>query len=383
MDRAFDGAANLQVLATDTPDFSAVTSMRFMFRDAAVANPDTTDWDTSNVTSMAHLFAGAEVAVPDTSGWDTSNVTDMRNMFNEASSADPDTSGWTTSNVTNMRAMFASATAANPDTSGWDTESVTNMSVMFALATAANPDTSGWDTSNVTNMNFMFSGAAAANPDTSGWNVQALEEAGSMFNGSGLTTTNYEALLENWSAQSVQPNVLLGASSVSYCSEDAALARSVLTSPPNNWTIIDQGQSCFADLSVTKSDGLEVISAGDSTSYTITVANAGPQPVIRARAADQLPPELINPTVECTPSAGASCNIIGPTELEVDMPAGASVAIDLSADVDPSAIGVIINGVTVEAPDDITDPDPDNNEATDETATDRLYQDRFEGEVER
>jgi uncharacterized repeat protein (TIGR01451 family) len=383
MDRAFDGAVNLQVPATDTPDFSAVTSMRFMFRGAAAANPDTSDWETSSVTSMAFLFSEVEAATPDTSGWDTSNVTDMRSMFSQASSADPDTSGWTTSNVTNMRAMFAGATAADPDTSGWDTASVTNMRLMFAQATAANPDTSNWNTSNVTDMSFMFSGAAAANPDISGWNVQALEDASFMFDESGLTTARYETLLENWSGQTVQPNVSLGASTVAYCSDAAAAGRAILTGEPNNWTIDDQGQACFADLSVTKSDGLDVIRAGEPISYTITVTNAGPEPVIGASVTDQLPPELLNPTVDCTPAAGAACTIIGPTEIEVDLPVGASVTIDLSTDVDPTAVGIIINEVTVNVPDNIADPDPDNNQATDETATDGLFKDRFEGEVER
>ena len=36
MSFAFSGATNLQVLATDTPDFSTVTDMRYMFADASV-----------------------------------------------------------------------------------------------------------------------------------------------------------------------------------------------------------------------------------------------------------------------------------------------------------------------------------------------------------
>jgi len=359
-------------------DTSNVTFMRLMFSNASAADPDVSQWDTSNVTNMGFMFFGAVAANPDTSAWDTSAVTNMESMFSGAESADPDVSQWDTSAVTDMSFLFRGASSADPDTSNWNTANVTDMRSMFSQATSANPDTSNWNTSNVTDMSFMFSRAAAANPDTSGWNVQALEDATAMFIESGLTSANYEALLENWSAQTVQPNVTLGVST-SYCSDAAAAGRAVLTGAPNNWTIDDLGQACFADLSVSKTDGLETINAGESISYTITVTNAGPDPVIGASVTDQLPPELINPTADCTPSAGAACTIIGPTEIEVDLPAGASVTIDLSADVDPTAVGIIINEVIVNVPDNIADPDPDNNVATDETATDGLFKDRFEG----
>jgi len=120
MTDAFRGASNLQVLATDTPDFSAVTDMSYMFNYAATANPDTSGWDTSAVTNMYGMFWRATSANPDTSGWDTSAVTNMAHMFYEATSADPDTSGWDTAAVTTMTWMFNRATSANPDTSGWD-----------------------------------------------------------------------------------------------------------------------------------------------------------------------------------------------------------------------------------------------------------------------
>jgi uncharacterized repeat protein (TIGR01451 family) len=381
MTSMFEGATSADP-DTSSWDVSNVFNMFGMFQGATEANPDTSGWDTSNVTVMRSMFSNASAADPDVSQWDTSNVTTMRSMFSNATAADPDVSQWDTSKVADMAFMFSGAVAANPDTSAWDTSAVTNMGLMFSGAEAADPDVSQWNTSNVTDMSFMFFGAAAANPDISGWNVQALENAGSMFFGSGLTSANYEALLENWSAQTVQPNVTLGAST-SYCSDAAAAGRAVLTGAPNNWTIDDLGQACFADLSVTKTDGLETIDAGESISYTITVTNAGPDPVIGATVTDQLPPELLNPTADCTPSAGAACNIIGPTEIEVDLPVGASVTIDLSADVDPTAVGIIINEVTVNVPDNIADPDPDNNVATDETATDGLFKDRFGGEVER
>ena len=156
MYRAFTGCSNLEIPATDTPDFSAVTDMFAMFQWAIAANPNTSGWDTSSVTNMANMFYRASAANPDTSGWDTSSVRNMLSMFKEATSANPDTGGWNTSAVTDMSYMFYQARSANPNTSGGDTSAVTNMSNMFYQASSANPDTGGWNTSAVTDMFTMF-----------------------------------------------------------------------------------------------------------------------------------------------------------------------------------------------------------------------------------
>ena len=224
MARAFYGAENLQIPASDTPDFAAVTDMFAMFKDtlladpdtsswntsavqgmgsmfsrAISANPDTSGWDTSSVRSMSRMFAGAPLANPDTSSWDTSSVQHMRGMFSTAVSANPDTSGWDTSAVTSMVRMFRAATSANPDTSNWDTSSVTDMWGMFSGATAANPDTSGWDTSSVTDMSSMFSHTTAAKPDTSGWDTSSVTDMFSMF----LSATSANPNTSGWDTSAV------------------------------------------------------------------------------------------------------------------------------------------------------------------------------------
>jgi surface protein len=199
MYRAFDGASNLQVFATDTPDLSNVTSMHAMFRGAGLADPDTSGWDTSAVTNMSYMFSHAHSANPDTSTWDTSAVTNMRAMFWDAIVANPDTSAWNTASVTDMGVMFSGADSANPDTSGWDTSSVTSMSNMFLDAGSANPDTSAWDTSSVTDMNSMFSYATSANPDTSAWDTSSVISMASMFK----RANNANPDTSNWNTGSV------------------------------------------------------------------------------------------------------------------------------------------------------------------------------------
>ena len=189
----FLAATNLEITASDTPDFSAVTDMSGMFQLATMANPNTLDWDTSAVTTMA-------------------------DMFNGAGSADPDVSSWDTSLVTDMSSMFQSASSANPDVSGWDTASLTSTVSMFKLATAATPDISTWD-------------------------ISGLLDAGDMFFLLTLPDTLYDSILTNWAAQSLQPGVSFGAGNSTYCSTLAANSRDNIILN-YSWTITDGGQNC-------------------------------------------------------------------------------------------------------------------------------------------
>ena len=225
MQFAFSGATNLQVPATDTPDFSAVTNMLLMFSGATSANPDTSGWDTSAVTSMSGMFQDASSANPDTSGWDTALVNDMSFMFNNTPSA-------------------------NPDTNGWDTAAVTNMVGMFRRAASANPDISGWDTSAVRDMDYMFWGATSFDQDIGSWDVTSLVSATEMFTGVTLSTPNYDSLLTGWNAQALQPGVIFSGGNSKYCSAAAITARdNMITS--DSWIITDGGLCSPDDVYIT------------------------------------------------------------------------------------------------------------------------------------
>jgi len=213
--RAFLGCSNMLTTATDAPNLSNVTNMRYMFYFASSANPNTTNWDVSNVTNMYAMFRNATSANPDTSNWDVSSVTNMRLMFRDATSANPVTTNWDVSSVTNMRLMFLDATSANPVTTNWDVSSVTDMNSMFSNATSANPDTSNWDVSSVTNMS-------------------------NMFQNSNLSEENLTACYENWSQLNLQQNVEFSAGNTKYNASGQA-GRDILVNT-YNWTITDGGQ---------------------------------------------------------------------------------------------------------------------------------------------
>lgn len=181
MDRAFHGAANLNISAEDAPDLSEVTSLRLMFSDASAVDADLNHWDTSTITDMSQLFASAGSFNGDISDWDTQNVENMSFMFSGASAFNQDIGDWNTGNVTNMRNMFNSADSFNQDISDWNTSNVTSMAVMFGFTDAFNQDISDWNTENVEDMNFMFGHTAAFNQPLGSWDVSNVTTMERMF----------------------------------------------------------------------------------------------------------------------------------------------------------------------------------------------------------
>ena len=215
MQRSFYGAENMYAQATDTPDFSHVTTMESMFRRALLANPDTSNWDTSSVTNMKSLFNEAHVATPDTSNWDTHLVTDMSFMFRHAFLATPDTSLWDTSQVIDMTAMFSAASAANPDTSSWNTSQVTSMQSMFNNATSAQPNVGSWDLSQVSDVTNMFTGVT-------------------------LPTIVYDTILTHFNTNNPQSGLVFHGGSSKYCNV-AAHDNLTNTTTGHSWAITDSG----------------------------------------------------------------------------------------------------------------------------------------------
>ncbi|MFD0895930.1 DUF11 domain-containing protein [Luteolibacter ambystomatis] len=123
----------------------------------------------------------------------------------------------------------------------------------------------------------------------------------------------------------------------------------------------------FADLSITKTDGVTTATPGGSVTYTITASNAGPNDVIGATLADTFPASLT-----CTwtavgagggvpPATSGSGNI----NAAVNLPAGGSVTYTVNAAISAAATGSLSNTATIAVPAGITDPNPGNNSATD------------------
>jgi surface protein len=220
-------------------DVSSVTSMNSAFAGATAFNGDISSWDVSSVTSMGGAFQLATSFNQDIGAWNVSSVASTNAMFANATSFNQDLSSWDVSSIISMSAMFQDATSFNGNISTWNTDSVTNMSNAFQRATSFNQDLSTWNTGSVTNMGSTFAGATAFNQDIGAWNVSSVTNMTDMFLGATLNRTNYDALLTGWSAQDLQSNVNFSGGNSKYC---ATSKRNILTSSPNNWTIIDAGR---------------------------------------------------------------------------------------------------------------------------------------------
>ncbi|GHB58376.1 hypothetical protein GCM10008107_04180 [Psychrosphaera saromensis] len=219
-------------------DVSNVTDMSGMFYVAAEFNQPIDSWDASNVTNMSFMFQLAESFNQPIDSWDVSNVTDMSWMFGGTAAFNQPLDSWDVSNVTDMSGMFAGAGVFNQPLDSWDVSRVTNMSIMFHRLAAFNQPLDSWDVSNVTDMESMFSGTTAFNQPLDSWDVSNVTTMINMLNSSGLSTDNYDALLNGWSIQILQPDLIFDVSAT-YSSSSQAARQSIIDT--YNWTINDDG----------------------------------------------------------------------------------------------------------------------------------------------
>jgi len=128
--------------------------------------------------------------------------------------------------------------------------------------------------------------------------------------------------------------------------------------------------SAVADVSVTKSDGVDTVVAGTSTVYRIEVSNAGPSDAPQVRLLDAVPEGIATLQWSCAAVSTAPCSLNGAGDIDADvsLPAGTVLVIDVDARIDSRTRDSVVNTVsaTVAAP--VLDPDLSNNEASDENA---------------
>jgi uncharacterized repeat protein (TIGR01451 family) len=140
----------------------------------------------------------------------------------------------------------------------------------------------------------------------------------------------------------------------------------------NTATDTDTGPS--ADLSVTKTDGVDFYTPPGPLTYTIRVVNNGPQTVIGAIFADNIPAQITTWSWTCVPDFSSTCTA-GPTVPAgnytdtINLAAGQGVTYTVVATVNVAATGNLVNTASITAPGAIPDPVPGNNTATDTDAS--------------
>lgn len=216
----FFGCSNLNSTATDTPILGG--NMQQMFRNCTSLRGGIENWDVSNVTSLNQTFRSATGFNANLGSWDVSNVTDFTNMFLSQGTfnngGSPSINNWNTSSATLMSQMFLGVNAFNQPIGNWDVSNVTTMASMFQNVIAFNQDIGNWNVSNVTNFTSFMLGKTPAT----------------------FSTANLDAIYNGWSSRPVQPNLSITFGTAKYTSA-ASAGRSILTSAPNNWTIVDGG----------------------------------------------------------------------------------------------------------------------------------------------
>ena len=232
----------------DVLDLTGVTNLTRMF--AACQNLVTINnvelWDTSLIQVFDAAFEKCQLFNDNLSDWNMSSTTSLKGMFRGCLSFNNDGSSlintqWDVSNVTDMSYMFQFCNLFNQPIGSWDVGLVQDMKYMFDGCDDFNQNISSWNVQNVQDMLSMFRGAIHFEQNIGSWNIQNVTDMNFMFTNVTLSTTNYNALLIGWAAQTVQPNVTFDAGNSQYTIAIAGAAKATLTSGPNNWVISDGG----------------------------------------------------------------------------------------------------------------------------------------------
>ncbi|MCC5921149.1 MAG: BspA family leucine-rich repeat surface protein, partial [Cyclobacteriaceae bacterium] len=133
-------------------------------------------WGDIAWTSMEGAFAGCSNL--------TYNATDIPNL----------------TQVTNMSGMFFEAALFNGNLNDWNVSIVENISNIFRGAVSFNSDLSNWDVSSVTNMNSSFLNASSFDQNLAAWDISNVTDLSEVFANSGLSTANYDLILQGWAA---------------------------------------------------------------------------------------------------------------------------------------------------------------------------------------
>ncbi|KAF3977827.1 MAG: BspA family leucine-rich repeat surface protein, partial [Methylococcales symbiont of Iophon sp. n. MRB-2018] len=153
MERAFYGASNMTMSASDSPDLAAVTTMFLMFSDASTFNGNIGDWNVAGVTNMRSMFQNASAFNQDLSDWDVASVINMALMFSGASAFNGDIGDWNVANVTSMSQIFTNANAFSQNLGRWYVDET------VADLQTENPNYDGVNDLNVLSFNFVAQNA--------------------------------------------------------------------------------------------------------------------------------------------------------------------------------------------------------------------------------
>jgi uncharacterized repeat protein (TIGR01451 family) len=123
----------------------------------------------------------------------------------------------------------------------------------------------------------------------------------------------------------------------------------------------------MADLSISKTDGVDTYTPGTTTSYTVVVSNLGPSDALGATVLDNAPAGTTITSWTAVFGGGASGILSGGGNINelVDIPVGGTITYTITLTIPSSISGDLANTAAVIPPSGVTDPTPGNNTATD------------------
>ncbi len=122
-----------------------------------------------------------------------------------------------------------------------------------------------------------------------------------------------------------------------------------------------------ADVSVTKSVDPTAVDVGDTLTYTIVVANAGPSAATGVAVTDNFPAECQTDLAwTCTPAGGATCTPAGVGNIAdlVDLPVGSNVTYVATCTAYSGVDADVVNTASAAVAAGTIDPDPANSSAS-------------------
>src|SRR5262249_7899633 len=120
------------------------------------------------------------------------------------------------------------------------------------------------------------------------------------------------------------------------------------TTPGDNTATDTDGLTPLTGLSITKDDGKTTVVPGTTTTYTITVSNAGPSTATGAALSDPLPAGVTAASWTFVSQTGGGI-VTGPSsgtgalDTTVTLPVGAALTFSFTAAIDPKATGTLVN----------------------------------------
>ena len=212
---AFWGCSNLDVTASDTPNING-SGMTQMFRNCV--NLEGTSafsrWNTTGVVGAGGIFDGATLFNQDIGNWDTSSFFSISTMLK--------------------------STSFNQDIGNWDTSTFTSLFGSFQN-TPFNQDIGNWNVSNVTTMRKMFQNNTTFDQNISSWDITSVTDFIDFMLGATLSTSNYDALLIGWAAQSVVYGITIHFGFSQFTAGGTAEAAKNTLTTTYGWNITDGG----------------------------------------------------------------------------------------------------------------------------------------------